>query len=381
MTKTRGNTFKRPAFLEIDLENVKYNVKNIRKKLGDKVEFLAVVKADAYGHGAFEVSKIALENGADLLGVAILEEGIELREKGIKAPILILYPEFVGREKEILEYDLESTITDFDFAQNLSREATNQKKTANVYLKVDTGMGRYGLAPNEAYQFIKKIRDLDNIKIKGILSQLSSAEEKEDEFTFQQLSSFKKVLIQLEDFNRGFLNKSIANSSAVLNLPESYFNQVRVGLLMYGIYPSPEVSKSIQVKPALSFKSKILFLKQVEKGTPIGYGRGYITQRRTKVATIPLGYADGFGRLLSNKACVLVCGKRTKVIGKVCMDAFMADVTDIPEVKAGDELVLIGKQGDQEITVDEFAEWNQTINYEIITRMGKRLPKVYLKND
>ena len=381
MTKTRGNTFKRPAFLEIDLENLKYNVKNIRKKLGDKVEFLAVVKADAYGHGAFEVSKIALENGADLLGVAILEEGVELREKGINFPILILYPEFMGREKEILEYDLESTITDFDFAQNLSREATNQKKMANVYIKVDTGMGRYGLAPDEAYQFIKKIRDLDNIKIKGILSQLSSAEEKEDEFTFQQLSNFKNVLKQLEDFNRGFLNKSIANSSAVLNLPESYFNQVRVGLLMYGIYPSPEVYKSIQVKPALSFKSKILFLKQVEKGTPIGYGRDYITQRRTKVATIPLGYADGFGRLLTNKAMVLVQGKRARVIGRVCMDAFMADVTDIPEVKAGDELVLIGKQGDQEINVDEFAEWNQTINYEIITRMGKRLPKVYLKND
>jgi alanine racemase len=340
-----------------------------------------VVKADAYGHGAFEVSRVALENGADLLGVAILEEGVELREKRINAPILILYPEFVGREKKILEYDLESTVTDFDFAQNLSREATNQKKTANVYIKVDTGMGRYGMAPDEAYRFIKKIRDLDNVKIKGILSQLSSAEEKEDEFTFQQLSSFKKVLKQLEDFNRGFLNKSIANSSAVLNLPESYFNQVRVGLLMYGIYPSPEVSKSVQVKPALSFKSKILFLKQVEKGTPIGYGRTYITSRKTKVATVPLGYADGFSRLLSNKACVLVCGKRAKVIGRVCMDAFMADVTDIPEIKAGDELVLIGKQGGEEITVDEFAEWNQSINYEIITCMGKRLPKVYLKND
>ena len=203
MTKICGNTFKRPAFLEINLESLKFNVGNIRKKLGDKIEFLAVVKADAYGHGAFEVSQVVLENGADLLGVAILEEGVELREKGIEAPILILYPEFVGREKKILEYNLESTVTDFDFAQNLSREATKQKKIANVYIKVDTGMGRYGLAPDEAYRFIKKIRDLDNIKIKGILSQLSSAEEKEDEFTFQQLSSFKKVLEQLEDFNRG----------------------------------------------------------------------------------------------------------------------------------------------------------------------------------
>jgi alanine racemase len=379
--KTRGNTLSRPAFLEIDLENVAFNVRNIRKKLGEKVEFLAVVKADAYGHGAYEVSKVALENGADLLGVAILEEGVELREKGICAPILILYPEFGGREGKILEYDLESTASDFDFARNLSRQALRQKKVANVYVKVDTGMGRYGLAPDEAYQFVKRIRDLENIKVKGILSQLSSAEEKEDDFTFQQISSFKKVLEKLEDFNRGFLNKSIANSSAVLNLPESYFNQVRVGLLIYGIYPSPEVSKSIQVKPALSFKSKIIFLKEVEKGTPVGYGKSYITSRKTKVATIPLGYADGFGRLLSNKACVLIQGKRSKVIGRVCMDAFMVDVTDIPQAKAGDELVLIGKQGNEEITVDEFAEWNQSISYEVLTRMGKRLPKVYLQKE
>lgn len=381
MTKILGNTFKRPAFLEIDLKNVAFNVKNIRKKLGEKIEFLAVVKADAYGHGAYQVSKVVLENGADLLGVAILEEGIELREKGINEPILILYPEFQGREEKILEYDLESTVTNLNFARNLSLEAAKQKKVANVYIKVDTGMGRYGLAPEEAYQFIKKARDLENIKIKGILSQLSSAEEKEDEFTFQQLSNFKKILKQLEDFNRGFLNKSIANSSAVLNLPESYFNQVRVGLLLYGVYPSPEVSKSIEVKPALSFKSKIIFLKEVKKGIPIGYSRSFITSRKTKVATIPMGYGDGFGRLLSNKARVLIQGKRAPVIGKVCMDAFMVDVTDIPEANTGDELVIIGKQGNEEITADEFAQWNQSINYEVLTRMGKRLPKVYLKNE
>ena len=381
MTKSYGNKFCRPAFLEIDLKNVAFNVKNIRKKLGEKIEFLAVVKADAYGHGAYQVSKVVLENGADLLGVAILEEGIELREMGVKEPILILYPEFQGREQKILEYDLESTVTDFNLARNLSLEAAKQKKTANVYIKVDTGMGRYGLAPDEAYHFIKRVRDLENIKIKGVLSQLSSAEEKEDDFTLEQISSFRKVLQELEHFNRGFLNKSIANSSAVLNLPESYFNQVRVGLLLYGVYPSPEVSKSIEVKPALSFKSKITFLKELEKGTAVGYGRSYITSRKTKVATIPLGYADGFGRLLSNKAQVLIHCRRAPVIGRVCMDAFMVDVTDIPGVTVGDELVLIGKQGDQEISVDQFAEWNHSINYEALTRMGKRLPKVYLPGE
>lgn len=380
-TRISGNALSRPAFLEVDLRNLTFNLKNIRRKLGQRIEFLAVVKADAYGHGAYEVSKVVLENGADLLGVAILEEGIELREKGIKAPILILYPEFSGREKKVLEYDLEATVSDFDFARNLSLQAAKLKKTANICVKVDTGMGRYGLAPDEAYQFVKRIRDLENIKVKGILSQLSSAEEKEDDFTFQQISSFNKVLEKLEEFNRGFLNKSIANSSAVLNLPETYFNQVRVGLLLYGIYPSPEVSKSIEVKPALSFKSRILFLKEVDKETPIGYSRSYITSRKSKVATVPLGYADGFSRLLSNKAQVLIHGKRAPVIGRVCMDAFMVDVTDIPEAKAGDELVLIGKQKEEKITADEFAEWNQSISYEVLTRMGKRLPKVYLQDE
>jgi len=381
MTRVVGNMLSRPAYLEINLKNVAFNVRNIRKKLGKEIEFLAVVKADAYGHGAQQVSEVALENGADILGVAILEEGIELREKGINAPILILYPEFTGREQKILEYDLDSTVTDFNFARNISLAGAKQKKVANIFVKVDTGMGRYGLAPEEAYQVIRKIRDLENIRIKGILSQLSSAEEQEDDFTFYQISSFKKVLNRLEDLNRGSLNKSIANSSAVLNLPESYFSQVRVGLLIYGIYPSSEVSKSIQVKPALSFKSKILFLKEVGEGTSIGYGRSYIASRKTKVATIPMGYADGFGRLLSNKAQVLIHGRRAPVIGRVCMDAFMVDVTDIPKAKTGDELVLIGKQGNEEITVDEFAGWNQSISYEILTRMGKRLPKVYLQDD
>jgi len=380
-TRISGNALFRPAFLEVDLRNVAFNVKNIRRKLGQRIEFLAVVKADAYGHGAYEVSKVVLENGADLLGVAILEEGIELREKGIQAPILILYPEFSGWEKKVLEYDLQATVSDLDFARNLSLEAAKLKKTADICVKVDTGMGRYGLAPDEAYRFVKRIRDLENIKVKGILSQLSSAEEKEDDFTFQQISSFNKVLKKLEELNRGFLSKSIANSSAVLNLPETYFNQVRVGLLLYGVYPSPEVARSVEVKPVLSFKSRMLFLKEVDKGTPIGYGRSYITSRKSKVATVPLGYADGFGRLLSNKAQVLIHGKRAPVIGRVCMDAFMVDVTEIPQAKAGDELVLIGKQGEEEITVDEFAAWNQSISYEVLTRMGKRLPKVYLQDE
>ena len=379
MNKDDGNRWNRPAFLEINLKNLAFNVRNIKKKLGPEVEFLAVVKADGYGHGAYEVSRVVLRNGADCLGVAISEEGIELRGKGIKAPIVIICPESYGREKDILKYNLEPTITDFKFAQLLSDEAQRQKKTAKVYIKVDTGMGRYGFSPEEAYSLVKRIKKLKNVQIKGVLSQLSTSDEKDKEFALKQLSSFKKVLDQLEFLNRGKLIKSIANSGAVLDLPQTYFNQVRVGLLMYGIYPSEEVSHSIEVKPVLSLKSKILLLKKVEKGTAIGYGRTFVTEKDAKVATIPLGYADGYFRLLSNKGKVLIKGKKVPIIGRVCMDAFMVDVTHAPKVKIGDEVVLIGKQGKEEITVDEVASWAQTFSYEVISRMGKRLPLVYIR--
>lgn len=377
MNRNYGNKWSRPAFLEIDLRNLAYNVRNIKKRLGQKVEFLAVVKADGYGHGACEVSKVVLKNGADSLGVAILEEGIELREKGIKSPIVIICPESYGREKGILKYNLQPTITDFKFAQLLSGEAQKQKKIAGVYIKVDTGMGRYGFLPEEAYDLVRKIKNFKNIKIKGILSQLSTSDEKDKDFALKQLSSFKHVLDQLEFPNEGKLIKSIANSGAVLDLPETYFNQVRVGLLMYGIYPSEEVSLSIEVEPVLSLKSKILFFKKVKKGTAIGYGKTFVTQRDTKVATVPLGYADGYFRLLSNKGRVLIKGKKVPIIGRVCMDAFMVDVTDVLRVKTGDEVVLIGKQGKEEITVGDVASWAQTFSYEVISRMGRRLPLVY----
>lgn len=378
MSKTCENRFKRPAFLEVDLKRLALNTKNIKKTLGPEVELLAVVKADGYGHGAYEVSKVVLENGAGSLGVAILEEGIELREKGIKSPILILYPEFYGREKMVVEYDLEPTITDIEFARMLSLEAKKQKKTSEVFLKIDTGMGRYGFFAEKSYEFFKKIKELENIKVKGILSQLSEAEGEDKESALKQINKFKEVLKRLEFLNQRDLIKSIANSAAVLNLSESYFNQVRVGLLLYGVYPSEELSKSIRVEPVMSLKSKIMFLKEVEKGSFIGYGRTFFTKRKTKVATIPLGYADGYPRLLSNKGEVLIRGKKAPVIGRVCMDAFMVDVTDILGVKIGDEVTLIGKNGEEEITACDLAFWSSTINYEIISRMGKRLPKVYI---
>lgn len=379
MTIENGNRYFRPAYLEINLKDLASNLKNIKRKLGEGVELLAVVKADGYGHGAYEVSRIALKNGAGSLGVAFLEEGIELREKWIKAPILILCPEFYGREKNIVEYNLQSAVTDLGFVRNLSLEAEKQNKIAEVFLKIDTGMRRYGIEPSLALDFVGRMKKLKNIKLRGIMSQFSTTEEKDKDFARIQLSLFKKTVKQVEEFNGGKLIRSIANSGAVLELPQSYFDQVRVGILMYGIYPSEKLPKRVEVNPVMSLKSKIIQIKEVKKGTSVGYGRSFITKRKTRIGTIPLGYADGYPRLLSNRGEVLIKGKRAPIIGRVCMDAFMVDLTFIPDVNIGEEVILLGKQSKGEIDVQQIGNWAESFSYEIVSRMGKRLPRIYVK--
>jgi alanine racemase len=374
---TSNNNFLRPAYLEIDLDALAFNVRSIKKKLGKGVNMLAVVKADGYGHGAYPVSRVVLDNGADSLGVAILEEGAELREKGVKAPIVNLYPEPHQRAKKIVEYDLEQVVTDLKLVKNLSQEARRQNKFCDVYVEIDTGLGRYGVLPENTRVLAKKIKSLPNIRLKGVLSQFSTADAKKKDFAYKQLRIFKDTLDDLKAHSNHIPITSIANSGAVLDIPASYFNHVRVGHLLYGLYPSSETSESIRVKPVMSLKSRIVFIKEVEKGTPIGYGKTYITRDRTKIASIPLGYADGYSRLLSNKGEVLVKGKRAHVVGRVCMDAFMVDVSRIPGVKVGGEVVLIGKQGKDEITAHDLGRWTNTFAYEIMTRMSKRLPVVY----
>lgn len=379
MIEGNGNTYIRPAYLEIDLRALASNVKNIKRKLGKRVQLLAVVKADGYGHGSYEVSKVALKNGAGSLGVAFLEEGIELRENGIKAPILILSPEFYGREKELVKYDLQPAIADLDFVKNLNREAKKQNKIAEVYLKIDTGMRRYGIEPSSALDFVRRFQGLKNIRLKGVLSQFSTTEDSDKDFAEKQLYLFMKAVKHLEELNGDRLVRSIANSGAFLKFPQSYFDQVRVGILMYGIYPSPKMVKRLEVNPVMSLKSRIVQIKEVQKGESIGYGRTFITKRRTKIGTIPLGYADGYPWQLSNRGKVLVKGKRVPIIGRVCMDAFMIDLTALKDVKTGEEVVLMGRQGKEKIEVHQIAGWANSFSYEIVSRMGIRLPRVYLK--
>ncbi len=379
MLISNNNHFLRPAHLEIDLGAIAFNIRRIKERLGKKVELMAIVKADGYGHGAHPVAKVALKNGAGSLGVAILEEGIELRQKGIKGIIVNLYPEPPERAGFIVKYNLEQVVTDLELVKNLSREAKKKKRISNLYIEIDTGLGRYGVLPKDTVKLVKGINKLPNVRLKGILSQFSTSDHREKDFAFYQLSEFKKILDEIESLSNHIPIKSIANSGAVLDIPASYFNHVRVGHLLYGLYPSLETTESIRVKPAMSLKSKVMFLKTVGGGTPISYGKTFITVKKTKIATIPLGYADGYSRLLSNKGEVLIHGKRARVVGRVCMDAFMVDVTHIPGVKVGDEVVLMGKQGKDEITAHDLGEWTGTFAYEIMTRMGKRLPVVYTR--
>jgi len=369
----------RPAWLEVSKSALAYNCRNIKKKLGRKVELLAMVKANAYGHGAVECSKIFLKNGVTSLGVAIIEEGIELRQAGIRAPILVAYPELEGREELVVNYNLEQTVTDLIFAKKLSKLAAKKRKKVNLYIKVDTGMGRYGLTPQQSVDLIKQLLKLPAVQVKGLMSHFSSAFMQDKTYTYEELERFNQTLRLLKQEKIVVPIKSIANSSATLDMPDAYFNQARVGILLYGIYPSAENTRSVPVRQAASLKARISFLKRVPAGTPISYMRTFHTQKESVIATLPIGYADGYDFKLSNQGSALVHGKEVPVVGRVCMDTLMLDVTEVPTVKVGDEAIFFGKQNGSELSLDKAAERGGILSYSLITRMGKRLPIVYTR--
>jgi alanine racemase len=369
----------RPAWLEVSKSALAYNCRNIEKKLGRGVELLAMVKANAYGHGAVECSRIFLKNGATSLGVAIIEEGMELRQAGIKAPILVAYPELEGREELVVKYNLEQTVTDLRFAKNLSRWSAKKRKMVNLYVKVDTGMGRYGLTPEQSVDLIKQLIKLPAVQIKGLMSHFSSAFMQDKTYTYEELERFNQTLRLLQQEKIVVPIMSIANSSATLDMPEAYFNQARVGILLYGIYPSVENTRSVPVQQAASLKARISFLKRVPAGTPISYMRTFQTQRESVIATVPIGYADGYDFKLSNQGYALVQGREVPVVGRVCMDTLMLDVTAVPTVKVGDEVAFFGRQNSSELSLDEAAKRGEILSYSLITRMGKRVPIVYTR--
>ena len=365
------------TFVEISIPNILHNIRELKGLLDKKVKFMAVVKADAYGHGAVPVSK-AIEKSVDYLAVATLSEAIELKGAGIKAPILILSEIHPSSAAEVVKNGFIQTVYTLKLAKALSAAASSLKKKARVHLKIDTGMGRIGVHFSEAEGLFNAISRLPNLNIEGIFTHFAGAEEMDD-FTSQQIKRFRSFISKIDP--AGYILHA-ANSAALLYRKESHLDMVRVGLSMYGLYPSclpagrPAGHKcSVKLKPALEFKTHVVYMKRVPAGTPLSYGSTYNTKKETTIATLPVGYADGLPRALSNRGEVLIRGKRYPIVGRVCMDLTLIDIGD-GRCEMGDEVVLIGKQGSDIISADDVAMLADTISYEVICGIGKRVPRI-----
>ena len=371
----------RPTWVEIDLNALRHNLLAIRKWVGPQIKILGIVKADAYGHGDSEVSRVLLNNGVEMLGIAILEEGIQLRDKGIKAPLLLLGGIFEEQIDTVIQYGLTPTVYDLKLAEVLSKRAYYFNTIMKVHVYVDTGMGSIGVKYDKAVEFVKFAKNLKNLLIEGIYTHCSSSDEKDSAFTNLQIKRFRDVLDALDASKACIPLRHMANSGAILGYPEAYFAMVRPGLSLYGLYPSEDVSRNIGIKPVMSFKTRIIHIKDMESGDVVGYGRTYRITKPTRVATLPLGYDDGYNRLLSNQGEVIIRGKKASIIGRVCMDQCFVDVTNIKDVSVGDEVVLYGSQGQEIIPIESIAKQLNTIPYEVTCSISKRVPRIYINKE
>ncbi len=371
----------RPVWAEVDLDIIASNMRSIKAASKSK-EIFGIVKADAYGHGAIDVAPVLLENGATRLAVAVMTEGVELRKAGLTCQINVLGvtpPTLFG---DLLEYDLEPVVFDYGYAKALSEFAGAKSKIAKIHLAVDTGMGRIGFLPSEAtVDEAVKISKLPNLEIEGIFSHFSTSDETDKEYSDKQFEKFKWFIGKIEEKGLYIKLKNIANSAAISDLPETHLDGVRPGMILYGYYSSEEVKKEvIPLKPAMTWKASILHIKEVEPGQYIGYGRKFKTERKSVIGTLGVGYADGYTRMLSRKAKVIINGKFAPVVGNICMDQCMIDLTDIGDVKAGDEVILMGSQAGLKFDADDMAELLGTIKNEVVCMVGRRVPRVYIKD-
>lgn len=368
---------------EIRLSSIANNMAGIRAMINPQAQIMAVVKADAYGHGALEVSKTALAAGAAWLGVATAEEGVFLRENGIAAPILIFGVSIFNDVSVAVENGLTLTVCDLQSAWEASAAAVRLNKTADIHIKLDTGMSRLGFLPSQgAVDDILEISRLGGINITGIYSHLAASDSADGSFSHEQSDRFRSVLNALKDNGLDIPIVHISNSGSVLRHRELDFSMVRVGIALYGLPPSSdekgcEELQRLGFEEALCLKARVSSVKEVEQGVTVGYSRTYVTSKKTKIATVTIGYADGYSRHLSNKGRVLIGGEFAPIIGNVCMDQLMVDVTHI-DAEVGDEVVLIGAQGRRKITATEVAALQGTINYETVTGISKRVPRKYI---
>lgn len=365
---------------EVSIEALKHNYKQIRTLIPKDTQVMGIVKADGYGHGAIEVAQILEEEGVNRFAVAIAKEGEELRTAGITAPILVLGYTPPADIPTLIENDLTQTVFSYEMAEYISREATILEKDVNVHVKVDTGMGRIGfLSCPKSIEEIQLIAQLPHINLEGIFTHFSTADEEDTSYTKEQWSIFLGFLNELREVGIDVPVIHAANSAATMTHQYTHLNVVRTGIIMYGYYPSNYLNgKKLSLIPAMTLKTQVVHVKELPEGHYIGYGRKYCTHQKTKIATIPIGYADGYSRRLSNKGRVLIRGTYANVVGSICMDQFMVDVSHIPDIKVGDEVVVIGNQSGKTISMEEVAALTDTINYEVMCMIGKRVPRIYV---
>lgn len=369
----------RDAWVEISTDNIKYNIRQIQKKAGSS-KLVGVIKADAYGHGAVSYAEILETQGVDTFAVATIPEAIQLREAGFsKQQMIVLGIAPEESIADILKYDIISVVCDMSFAEKLAAAAAEAGKTADCMIAVDTGMGRIGYThyDKESLEEIKRIGELPNLEIFGLFSHFATADAADKGYAERQHQKYDAFYDAITNAGVTVKNRILANSAATMEMPDTHYDYVRPGIILYGIYPSKEVDRrNLDIRPVMSVKAKVVYLKTVEAGTSIGYGRTYRAPGTRRIATLPIGYADGLPRPCSNRGNVILNGCYAPIVGNVCMDQCMIDVTGIPDVKLGDTAIVMGAEGDLAVTADDIGDQAQTIPYEIVCGFGQRMEKI-----
>jgi len=370
-----------PSWVEVRLDHLVHNTKEIKKFIGQHVQLLAVVKANGYGHGGVAASWAAIQGGAEILGVNSPPEGIELRNAGIKADILVMGGCFHDQAKHVIDYDLIQAVHNretFHFLESLGRK---RGKQVRIHLKIDTGMGRLGFYPETLLNLWDEVISMKHLHLEGVFSHFAVSEKRNKNYSKLQIQRFEKFKKDVESKGLEIVFWHICNSGGILDLPQAHYNMVRCGLLLYGVYPSKDVRHELDLKPVLTWKSRIVAIKNIHQGDSVSYGRHWIAKKEEIIAIIPLGYHDGYDRKLTNKGEVIIRNQRVPVIGDVCMDNLIVLVTDVPNVRIGDEVVLIGSMNSEMISTEEVAQKVKTISYEVLCRIGRRIPRVHLWKD
>jgi len=369
----------KPNNLTIDLSALRHNLDQIRALIGQGIKIMGIVKSDAYGHGLLPVSQTLERNGIDCLGVAYLHEALEMRDEGIRLPIVILCGVRTKDEaREVVDKNLTPVLFDMTAAETLAREGAKQGKRVRIHVKVDTGMGRLGISQGEITPFIRKIASLKELDLEALTSHLSSADECVGGFTEYQVENFKKAVETARSLGLRLPSNNLANSAGIMGHKQAHFELVRPGIMLYGGLPSPEFKSPVVLRTAMNFKGRVLQIRELPERTPVSYGRTYYTESPRRIAVLSAGYGDGLPRSMSNRGNVLIKGKKAPIVGMICMNLTICDITGFVDVKPGDEAVFLGSQGDETITGEDLARWADTISYEVFCSIGRGHKKEHI---